>query len=155
MILMYNFPAKGVSKGKLIAAHALQPIATVFAGSLCFIPYNLFAKSGPPYDMLPWDANIQMAALIHVITFSLAGWLLLVKWRKPVVKERDELLMVFPMLYLAGHAYMYIAKFDLFFSVTEDGLTQGLAVGNLFGVILAIVFSMFMVLASHPPENRT
>jgi len=141
--------------GKLIGSVLLQPIATIFFGSLCFIPYNLFAKNMPPYDMLPWAQNFELASMVHVITFSLAGWLFLMKWRKPVVK-RDELLMVFPFIYLLSHAYMYIAHIQLFFEVDEKGLaSNGFAVGNPFAVIICMIIVAGIVLASHPVENKS
>lgn len=148
-IISWDWVAKGESKLKIGIAQALQPIATVFFGALLFIPHNLFAKSSPPYDMLPWDANVEMAALIHVILFSAAGWLFLTKWRKPT-QERDTLLMAFPFIYLTGFAYMYIAKFSRFFIVTEEGLSQGFAVGNLLVVIFATIIAATIVLLSHP-----
>ena len=144
---------KQKSKGALIAAHALQPVGTILLGSLFFIPYNLFSKSAPPYDMLPWAQNLELAALVHVVTFSLAGWLLMLNWRTPKA-ERDTLLMVFPFLYLAGHAYIYIAKFDLYFTVTPNGLSHGLAVGNLIAVLLALVGSAFVVLKANPVNEK-
>ncbi len=73
--ISWEWVENGERKLKIVIAHAIQPIATVFVGALLFIPHNLFAKSSPPYDMIPWDANIQMAAFVHVILFSLAGWL--------------------------------------------------------------------------------
>jgi hypothetical protein len=146
--ISWEWLAKGAGTGKMLVAHALQPIGTILLGSLFFIPYNLFSKSAPPYDMLPWAQNLEMASFVHVVSFSLAGWIFLLNWRKPAA-ERDTLLMVFPFLYLTGHAYMYIAKFDLFFTVNAEGLSNGLAVGNLFAVMLALVGCSAIVLLSH------
>jgi hypothetical protein len=146
--ISWEWLAKGAGSGKMLVAHALQPIGTILLGSLFFIPYNLFSKSAPPYDMLPWAQNLEMASFVHVVSFSLAGWIFLLNWRKPAA-ERDTLLMVFPFLYLTGHAYMYIAKFDLFFTVNAEGLSNGLAVGNLFAVMLALVGCSAIVLLSH------
>lgn len=147
--ISWEWVKRGISNTKIGLAHAIQPVATIFCGSLIFIPYNLFAQSSPPYDMLPWDANINMAALVHVITFSLAGWLFLMKWRKPKV-TRDILLMAFPFIYLTGHAYIYIAKFDQFFRMTPEGMIDGLPAGNLMAVILALVGTTAIVLLTHP-----
>lgn len=150
--ISWSWVNKGTNAVKMLLAHALQPIGTILLGSLFFIPYNLFSKSAPPYDMLPWAQNLEMASLVHVVTFSLAGWVFLINWRKPVI-ERDTLLMVFPFLYLAGHAYMYIAKFDLFFTVNAAGLSNGLSVGNLFAVLLALTGCSSIVLLSHPGKD--
>ncbi len=150
--ISWEWVIQGTSNLKIGIAHAIQPVATIFIGSLIFIPYNLFAQSSPPYDSLPWDANIKLAALVHVISFSLAGWLFLIKWRKPRA-DRDTLLMAFPFIYLAGHAYIYIAKFDQFFRVSPEGLVDGLAMGNLLAVILALVGTTAIVLLTHPVRN--
>lgn len=152
--ISWEWVTDGASKAKLVIAHALQPVLTVFIGSLCFIPYNLFAQSSAPYDQLPWGPNIESAALIHTTMFALAGWLFLIKWRTPQTADRDTLLMAFPCLYLVAHAYIYIAKFDLFFSVTPEGLTKGLAAGNLISVILAFGLTTALVLLTHPARHN-
>lgn len=138
--------------GKLVGAHVMQPVATILFGSLLFIPYNLFGQGMPPYDMLPWDQNLEMAAFVHVLTFSLAGLLFLLQWRRPV-EERDTLLMIFPLMYLAGHAYMYVIKFNSFFSVTPEGLINGVAAGNLIASIFAIVAISIIVILTHPAKS--
>ena len=150
----WDWIQKGASKIKIAIAMAILPIATVFFGALSFIPHNLFAKSSPPYDMIPWDANVEMAALVHVLIFSSVAWLFVMKWRKPKY-ERDSLLMVFPFIYLTGFAYMYIAKFHLFFNVTAEGLSNGLAVGNLIAVVFALIITSTIILLSHPvPKEK-
>jgi hypothetical protein len=105
--------------------------------------------------MLPWEANIEMATLTHLVLFSLATWLFFTKWRKPK-QERDLHLMVFPFIYLTGLAYMFISKFQLYFSLTEEGLNvNGLAMGNLIVVILALIVSTTILLLSHPvPKDK-
>jgi hypothetical protein len=148
--ICWNWVEKGVSKFKIALAIIFMPIATVFCGVILFIPQNLFAKSSPPYQMLiPWEDNVQMAALVYVVMFTSAGWLFLMKWRKPKYK-RDSLLMAFPFIYLTAFAYMYISKFHLFFNVTEQGLSQGLVVGNIFAIIFALIISSLIILKSHP-----
>jgi hypothetical protein len=150
-IISWNWLEKATGTGKMVIAHALQPVGTILLGTLFFFPYNLFSKSTPPYNMLPWDANFELAAFVHVVTFSLAGWHFLMQWRKPA-HDRDALLMVFPFLYLAGHAYMYIAKMDLFFTLDVEKMTNGFAVGNLMAVMLALVGCSAIVLLSHPKK---
>ncbi|NRB42024.1 MAG: hypothetical protein HRU20_26720 [Pseudomonadales bacterium] len=143
------------NKAKLIAAVALQPTATILLGSLFFIPYNLFAKNMPPYDMLPWAQNLTLAAFVHVITFSAAGWIFLQHWRKPQM-GRDQLLMVFPFIYLASHAYMFIASYSQMSSANAEGFaSNGLAAGNPIAVILAIVGSAFILLATQSNTDQT
>lgn len=152
--ISWDWVGQGASTLKLAVAQIVQPIVTVFCGVMLFIPHNLFGKTSPPYDMLPWDANVQMATLLYLTIFSLVGWLFLMKWRKPKY-ERDALLMVFPYIYLAGLAYMYIAKFHLYFNASQEGLNQqGFAMSNLFVVVLALVITSAIVLLSHPVPER-
>lgn len=148
--ISWEWVEQGKSKVKIAIAQIVQPIVTVFCGVMLFIPHNLFAKSSPPYDMLPWEANVQMASLLYLTMFSLVGWLFIMKWRKPKY-GRDALLMVFPSVYLIGFAYMYIAKFQLFFNVAPEALNQqGLALGNLVVVMLALFTSSATIVLSHP-----
>lgn len=73
-------------------------------------------------------------------------------YRRPR-ESRDNLLILFPLRYLslAGHLYMYIAKFDLFFSASPTELTQqGLATGNPIAMLVAIMASTAIILFSHP-----
>lgn len=152
--ISWELPARGASTGKIAAWHIAQPVMTILLGSLLFIPYNLFGQSMEPYNMLPWDQNLDIAAFIHVLSFSLAGWLFLMQWRRPV-QERDALLMVFPMLYLAGHAYFYVIRFNSYFTVTPEGLINGLAAGNVIAALLAIIGTTTIVIASNPaPAKR-
>jgi len=153
-VICWDWVNKGVSRRRLAAGIVGQPIIVILLGTALFIPYNLFAKSMPPFDMLPWDKNLALAALIDVVLFSLAAWWLFIGWYKPR-QDRDVLLLVFPFLYIAGLSYIYIAKFDHFFRVTPDGLSDGLAVGNLLAVVLGIVGSVFIIIISNNPANET
>lgn len=73
-------------------------------------------------------------------------------FRRPRV-PRDRLLMIFPLVYVVGHLYIYIAKFDHYFAVDPAGLSQeGLAVGNLIAVVVAMVGSLAITFLSHPVE---
>lgn len=142
------------SKPKLITAVISQPILTILLGSLFFIPYNLFAKNMPPYDMLPWAQNLTLAAFVHAITFALAAWVFLTHWKKPQA-ERDLLLMAFPFIFIVSHAYMFIASYGAFHNVDAQGLaSNGLAVGNLMAVTLAIIACATILLASHQNTDK-
>lgn len=135
-------------KGKQIAAIIAQPTLTILLGSLIFIPYNLFGKGMPPYDMLPWDKSLSLATMVHVLSFSAAGWLFLINWRKPKY-ERDTLLMVFPFLYLVGHVYFNIYAYDKNFASDSLGMVNEFAAGNLVAVIIATVLSATILLLTH------
>ncbi len=143
-LISWDWVEQGRSKPLIISAITLQPICTILLGSLFFIPYNLFAKNMPPYDLLPWDQNLTLAALVHALSFAFAGFLFWSSWRKPV-GEQDKLLMLFPFIYLVGHAYIYISKLDLLF--TEKGVN--ILAGNLFAVLLAMIGVATIVVASH------
>ena len=50
----------------------------------------------------------------------------------------DRLLMIFPLVYLVGLLFIYVAKFEIYFSVDVNGLSAaGLAVGNLIVAVVA------------------
>jgi hypothetical protein len=52
-----------------------------------------------------------------------------------------------------GHLYIYIAKFDIYFSVDANGLSaEGLAVGNLIVAVVAIIATTTITLLSHPRD---
>ena len=136
-------------KTKQIIAIIAQPTLTILLGSLIFIPYNLFGKGMPPYDMLPWAKSLELATMVHLITFSAAGWLFLTNWRKPKY-ERDTLLMVFPFMYLVGHVFFQVYCYEIGFKADETGMVNEFAAGNLVAVITAIVLSSAILLATHP-----
>jgi hypothetical protein len=128
---------------KLIGAGvALIPILVCVAGAALFVPYN----------MLSYNGMIPQAATIYAVVFGLSGLTFVLNFRKPSV-PRDRLLMIFPLVYLVGLLFIYVAKFDLYFSVDANGLSaEGLAVGNLIVAVVAIVGSMAITLLSHPTE---
>lgn len=151
--ISWDWPAQNAVKPKIIVGHAFQPILTILLGSLLFVPYNLFSKSAPPYTLLPWEANIHLAALVHVIQFSIAGWIFYTHWQRPTM-PKDNLLMVFPFIFLAAHSYMYIAKSHLFFNLTESGLTvDGLAIGNINAVLIAIIGSAVILILTNTQQK--
>ena len=150
----WDWPAAGKSKGAIYTGVATIPVTTILLGSVLFIPYNIFAKNMEPWNMTPWEANLEIAAAIHAISFFIAGLVFLFSYRRP--DPRDKLLMVFPLMWIVGHLFMYVAKFDLYFTVTPQGMTsEGLAIGNLIAAIVAIIASTAIVLVSHPvPESE-
>jgi hypothetical protein len=118
------------------------PILVCVAGAALFVPYNILAYNG----MIP------QAASLYALVLGLSGLTFVLNFRKPRV-PRDRLLMIFPLVYLVGLLFIYIAKFDIYFAVDADGLSaEGLAVGNLIVAVVAIVGSMAITLLSHPTE---
>ncbi len=141
-LVCWDWVAAGRNTRVVAAGFVALPVLTCVVGGLLFVPYNLFANNG----------MLGAAAAFHGILFALAGLVFLFHYRRPAA-HRDGLLMIFPLTYLVGHLYIYIAKFDLFFSVGADGLSQeGLAAGNLLVVVLASVASMSILIATHPAE---
>ena len=134
---------------KLVLAMVAQPFLTILAGSLIFVPYNLFGKGMPPYDMLPWDQNLTYATMVHLVFYTFTGWLFYIGWKRPA-HSRDTLLLIFPFMYLTGHIYFNVYAFDAMFKANENGLVGELAVGNLVAVILATVTTAALFLVSHP-----
>ncbi len=123
---------------------ACMPLLTITLGCLLFIPYDVFLfVFHQPY----------IAALIHAVSFFAAGYWFLLAYRKPAA--RDNWLMFFPVLWIAGLLFLYIAKFDMLWSVNADGMNaKGLAVGNLLAASMAIITATAMILASHPQSPQ-
>ncbi len=150
--ISWELPKRNPSRAKFISWHVSQPVLTILFGSLLFIPYNLFGQGMPPYDMLPWDKSLHLAAFMHVVLFSLAGWLFLMQWRKPK-QPRDSLLMAFPFMFLVGHATMYVIKFESFFTAQSDGMIDGLAAGNLMAITFSIIAISIITVLTHPRND--
>jgi hypothetical protein len=141
-IICWDWVEQGKSPRLIGAGVALIPILVCIAGPVLFVPYNLLAYN----DMIP------QAASMYAVVFGVSGLTFVLNFRKPSI-PRDRLLMIFPLVYIVGLLFVYIAKFDIYFSVDADGLSaEGLAVGNLIVAIVAIVGSMTITLLSHPSE---
>jgi len=141
-IICWDWVAERKSNALIGAGFIALPILTVLLGMLLFVPYNQLAYNGRP----------GMAAAYFGIIFALAGLVFLLNYRRPTI-PRDTLLMLFPLTYLVGHLYLYIAKLDLFFAITPEGLSaEGLAAGNLIAAVVAIIASMSILLVTHPAE---
>lgn len=148
-LISYEWIAQKKSTLLITIAILLQPAITMIVGGTFFAPYNLFAQSFPPYTLLPWDQNLNISAFIHALFFAGAGLLFFFNWKRPN-QLQDKLLMAFPIIYLLGHAYIYIAKFDLF---VIDGQINPLA-GNLIAVLIALIGTTTIVMLSHPKEQK-
>ncbi len=123
------------------AGVALTPLLTMLLGSLLFIPFNVFAYAVP--------GGVWVAVAIHALSFFLAGYCFVLRYRRPSA-PCDALLLLFPLVWLASHLYLYIAKHDKMFAVTADGLNvDGLAVGNLPAVAAGMVLGLAITLLSH------
>ena len=141
-VVCWDWVARGKRAAVLAAGSVALPVLTCGVGALLFVPYNLFSQNG----------MLELAAVFHSVLFALAGLVFLFHYRRPST-GRDRLLMTFPLIYLVGHLYIYVAKFDLFFSIGPDGLTQdGLAAGNLMAVVIAMIGSSAILIATHPAE---
>lgn len=152
--ICWDWPAADKSKALIYSGIATIPVTTILLGSILFIPYNIFSKNMPPWDMAPWEANFGLASLCHALAFFAAGMVFLLNFRRPSA-PRDALLMLFPLLFLATHIYIYVAKFDLFFTASANGLSSnGLALGNLPAVFIAIIGSAAIVLCSNPRNDN-
>ena len=137
----------------IIAGVATLPVTTIFLGTILFAPYSILAKNVPPWNMMQYQPSLGMATAVHLLSFTCAGLVFIFNYRKPQV-PRDKLLMTFPLIYLTGMSYLYVAKFHLFFSATSDGLSpSGFAVGNLVAAVLAIIACVAIVLVSHPVRS--
>jgi hypothetical protein len=142
-IICWDWVAQGKSPKAVAAGVAAIPFLVCLLGMGIFVPYNLLARNG----MIP------QAAALYGILFALAGMVFVFHFRKPSM-DRDRLLMIFPLVYVVGHLYIYIAKFDLYFAVDASGSSsEGLAVGNLIAAVVAMIGSLAITLLSHPAET--
>ncbi len=142
-IICWDWVARGRSTQVIAAGVAAIPVLVCLLGMALFVPYNLLARNG----MIP------QAAALYGILFGLAGLVFVFNFKKPNV-SRDRLLMIFPLVYVVGHLYIYIAKFDIYFAVDAAGSSaEGLAVGNLIAAVVAMIGSLAITLLSHPAES--
>ena len=141
-IICWDWVAQGKSPKVIGAGIAAIPILVCLIGMALFVPYNLLANNG----------MLALAASMYAVLFAVAGFVFVFSFRRPA-SSRDRLLMIFPLTYVVGHLYIYVAKFDLFFSVTADGFSQeGLAAGNLIAAVAAMIGSLSITFFSHPVE---
>jgi hypothetical protein len=141
-IVCWDWVEQGKSPKWIGAGVAVTPVLVCVAGAALFVPYNLLAHNG----MIP------QAATLYAVVFSLSGLTFVLNFRKPSV-PRDRLLMIFPLVYLVGLLFIYIAKFEIYFSVDANGLSaEGLAVGNPIVAGFAIIAATTITLLSHPSD---
>ncbi len=139
-IVCWDWVEQHKSPKQIAAGVVLFPLVTCVVGIVVFIPYNVLAYNG----------LLAQAATLHAFSFGLAGLAFVLHFRWPRA-PRDRLLMVFPVVWLMGHVYIYAAKLDIYFSVDPDGLSaEGLAVGNPIVAVVAIIASAAITLVSHP-----
>ena len=120
------------------------PVLTIVLGALLFVPYNLCAHNG----------MLELAASLHVLLFTAAGLTYVFSFRGPAA-PRDRLLMFFPIIWVVGLLYIYVAKLEIYFALTQQGLSvEGLAAGNLLVASAAIIATLAIVLVSHPVTSR-
>jgi hypothetical protein len=139
----WDLPASGAHKGRIGIGILLVPFLTFIVGTLIFVPYQTLIQLG----------HVGLAASTHALMFALFGLVFLFNFRRPDGK-RDKLLMIFPLTFLVGHMYLYIAKVDQFYGATEGLNAQGWPVGNLIAVILGMVGSMAILLLSNPVNDK-
>jgi hypothetical protein len=141
-IICWDWVEKAKSPGLIAGGVAAIPILVCLLGMVIFVPYNMLAYNG----MIP------QAASMYALLFGLAGLTFVLNFRRPKA-PRDRLLMIFPLVYVVGHLYIYVAKFEIYFSVDAAGSSQeGLAVGNLIAVVVAAIGSLAITLLSHPTD---
>ena len=140
--ICWDLPAQGASTIKVSLGIAAVPFLTMLVGTLMFVPYQALVQMG----------QLGLAAATHAVMFALFGLVFLFNFRRPAQK-RDKLLMIFPLTFLVGHMYLYIAKIDQFYTTTDGLNAQGWPVGNLIAVVLGMVGSMAILLLTNPVDD--
>lgn len=145
-VFVWDALARGQLRRARLGTLAL-PLLTILIGSLLFTPYNLF--------LYAFKGTIAVSVLIHAVAFFLAGYLFLIRYRRPTAAP-DPLLLLFPLLWIFGQLYICVAKNDVLWPVGTDGLnTAGLAAGNPWAVGAGMIVGLAMTLASHARERGT
>ncbi|HUR14024.1 MAG TPA: hypothetical protein VM097_05985 [Mycobacteriales bacterium] len=114
------------------------PLLTYLLGAVVFVPFNVLVAN-------EWYA---LDAFLYAAVFTAAGFAFLLS-RRTVHAPRDPLLLAFPLLWVVGLLYVYVATWD------RVGTPGAGPPGNLFAVVLAMVASVAMTLAAHPLERST
>lgn len=142
--ICWEWPKQGASKLKIGIGIAAFPFLIFALGTPTFIPFKALIRN----DMS------ELAVAIYVLILSVFGFVFLINYRRPALK-RDTLLMIFPLVFLIGHLYLYIAKFDQLLT-SNNGLTaSGLPIGNLLAVTFGLATSLAILLFTHPVDNRS
>lgn len=109
---------------------ACLPLFTIGLGVLLFIPYDVF--------LFGFENTLPVAVLIHALSFFFSAYWFVLHYQRPAL-PRDPLLMFFPLLWVVGLLYLYIAK-----------LSQLWAEVNWLVVIAAFIISTTVIFLSHP-----
>ena len=121
---------------------AIPPV-TYLLGALVFVPFNVLVAN-------EW---YTLDAFVYAVLFTAAGFAFLLSLRRVRV-PRDPLLMAFPLLWVVGLLYLYVATYHRTLGTTPDGLApSGRPVGNLVLVVVAMVASVAITLVAHPLED--
>ena len=127
----------GRSTGRTWLEVLAIPLLTYALGALVFIPFNVLVAQH-------WYAADAFA---YAVVFTAAGLAFLLSLRR-VEAPRDPLLMAFPLLWVVGLLYVYVATYDRA-AHAAPGTT-----GNLVAVGAAMVASVAMTLRAHPLPER-
>lgn len=130
-------------QGSWLRVLAIPPL-TYLLGAVVFIPFNVLVAN-------EW---FTLDAFVYAVVFTAAGFTFLLNLRR-VREPRDPLLLAFPLMWVTGLLYLYVATLHRTFGTTADGLSpQGKPVGNLLLVGVAMVASAAMTMAAHPMEEK-
>jgi len=127
--------------GSWLKVLAIPPL-TYLLGAIAFIPFNVLVG-------LKW---YDLDAFVYAVVFTAAAWAFLQQVRR-VRLPRDPLLMAFPLLWVVGLLYLYVATYHRTLGTGADGLApDGRPVGNLLLVVVAMAVSVGLTLKAHPVE---
>lgn len=140
--ICWKWLGEGKRQITILAGVVTLPVTTILLGTLLFAPYSILARNVPPWNLMAYRASLGLAAALHTLSFTAAGFVFLFNYRKPEA-DRDKLLMTFPLLYLAGLSFLCVAKYPLF-------TAGGPAAGNLVAALLSIIVCSTILLVSHP-----
>lgn len=143
----------GQKKWMILTGVLTLPISTILLGTLLFVPYSALAKNVLPWSLMGYKPSLGLASAVHAISYFCGGVAFLYNYRKPGI-ERDKLLMLFPLIYLCGLLFIYLAKFSRIDHIADGLSLEPLAAGNPVVIIIAIIASFTILLLSHPTSPR-
>lgn len=114
----------------------LIPPLTYALGALVFIPFNVLVANH-------WYAA---DAFVYAVVLTTAGFTFLLGLRR-VEEPRDPLLMAFPLLWVVGLLYVYVATADRHGAAGTEP--------NAYAVMTAMVASVAITLRAHPLPGRS
>jgi hypothetical protein len=122
---------------------AAIPLLTYLCGAVLFIPADVLIA------VRAYTAN----GVLYAVALAAAGLMFLMH-RGRVRTEADPLLMLFPLIWVLGQLFIYVATWHVWRTALVGGADAvGRPLGNLFAVAAGMTLSLAITVAAHRPES--